>query len=520
MKRCAAWLLILCLICTLFAGCSSGDEAYVPTGDAMEYEEDYTGPTEPPTEEEPEGQVLSLTYYPEISLNPYKCRDYTNRVLFSLLYQGLFATNRDNQVLPILCKNYRMSRDMRIYTFYIEENVTFSDGTRMTIQDVLDSLLAAKESPIYSGRFLQVEEIRLSDDEKGITMKLSTPYENLPLLLDVPILKSNQVEHDAPVGTGPYFMRKSGLQTSLIRRKNWWCESQNMVITADVIPLSKAESVNQIRDNFQFGTLDVVCADPGSDRYADYRCDFELWDCETGIFLYLVIGDYSKVFKSQEMRTALTYAIDRELLAQEYYRGFAQAASLPASPSSPYYSPTLAARYSYNKDKFAQVVQNTELGENTVKLLVNGDDSLRTRVARAIAAMLTECGLVVEVQALTGYAYTTALNNWEFDLYLGQTMLSPNMDLTQFFFTYGTLRQGGISDVNAYTLCQQALENHGNYYTLHQTVMDNGMLCPILFRSYAIYATRGLVTDLQPARDNIFCYSVGKTMEDVYSVSE
>ena len=85
MKRCAAWLLILCLICTLFAGCSSGDEAYVPTGDAMEYEEDYTGPTEPPTEEEPEGQVLSLTYYPEISLNPYKCRDYTNRVLFSLL---------------------------------------------------------------------------------------------------------------------------------------------------------------------------------------------------------------------------------------------------------------------------------------------------------------------------------------------------------------------------------------------------------------------------------------------------
>ncbi len=68
--------------------------------------------------------------------------------------------------------------------------------------------------------------------------------------------------------------------------------------------------------------------------------------------------------------------------------------------------------------------------------------------------------------------------------------------------------------MTAYNLCQQALENHGNYYTLHQTVMDNGLLCPVLFRSYAVYATRGLVTDLTPARDNIFYYQLDKTMED------
>ena len=44
--------------------------------------------------------------------------------------------------------------------------------------------------------------------------------------------------------------------------------------------------------------------------------------------------------------------------------------------------------------------------------------------------------------------------------------------------------------------------------------MDRGLICPILFRSYAIYATRGLVTELTPARDNMFFYSIGKTMAD------
>ena len=87
------------------------------------------------------------------------------------------------------------------------------------------------------------------------------------------------------------------------------------------------------------------------------------------------------------------------------------------------------------------------------------------------------------------------------------------MDLSPFFYVDGALSYGGVNDVAAYSLCLQALENHGNYYTLHQTVMENGLLCPILFRSYSIYATRGLLTGLTPARDNIFYYSLGKTME-------
>ena len=63
-------------------------------------------------------------------------------------------------------------------------------------------------------------------------------------------------------------------------------------------------------------------------------------------------------------------------------------------------------------------------------------------------------------------------------------------------------------------LCNQALANHGNYYSLHKAVADDGRLCPVLVRSYAVYAERGLLTGLTPARDSVFYYSLCKTMEN------
>ncbi len=501
----------LCLL--LLAGCA-GEKTYVPTGDGLTWDEEYTGPTytQPGEQEE---QALNLAYYPEKSLNPLLCTDFTNRALFSLMYQSLFIVDRNYQVEPMLCKNYSVSDDGRTYRFYIEKNVTFSDGRTLTAQDVLASLTHARTSALYSGRFTHVADITLEGDG-AIAVYLDTPYENLPILLDVPIIRADQLEENAPLGTGPYMLDQ--VSHCLRRRENWWC-SADMEITAQTISLMEAESATQIRDQFEFFDLSLVYADPGSDRYADFRCDYELWDCDNGIFLYLACSEGSSFFSDPEVRAALTYAVDRSLLAEDYYRGFARPATLPASPLSPWYSQALAQQYAYAPEKFKEAIKDkalpeTEEGEQTpIILLVNSDDSLRLRVARRIGEMLEECGLTVEISARSGEDYKNALRRWEYDLYLGQTMLSPNMDLSAFFDPYGDLSWGGVNDVTAYNLNLQALENHGNYYTLHKTVMDNGLICPILFRSYAVYAVRGLLTGLTPARDNVFYYSLGKTME-------
>ena len=62
-------------------------------------------------------------------------------------------------------------------------------------------------------------------------------------------------------------------------------------------------------------------------------------------------------------------------------------------------------------------------------------------------------------------------------------------------------------------MVKKSLENTGNYYNLHKLVADDGRIIPVMYGYYAIYAKRGVLSDLNPSRDNVFCYSLGKTME-------
>ncbi len=513
MKRLLSLLLCFCTLACLLAGCGSEEAAYVPTGDALVLEgqdPDSVGP-----QQEEVIQEFSLAYYPERPMNPLKCNDFTNRTLFSLIYQGLFSTDSKYQSTPILCKQYQVSPDNKIWTFYIE-NATFSDGSQLTLDDVLATYLAAMESDYYGGRFTHIVEIALSE-KGGITFYLDTPFENLPILLDIPILKASQLESAFPLGTGPYVLQTTISGAQLQRRADWWTD-KDILVNAKTIPLVVADSPAQIRDEFEFNDVGLVCADPGLASYADFRCDFELWDCDNGIMLFLGCNvNYSDVFGDAGMRAALTYAINRQQIVDDIYRGLAKPSTLATSPRSPYYSAALADRYPYDPMIFVEAlskyVNDKGVIMENVTLLVNSDDSMRLRTARAIVDMLSECGLPIVTDEQNSSGFNTKLVRGEYDLYLAQTKLPPNMDLSEFFRPYGELSRNGISDSTIYTLCKESLANRGNYYNLLKAVADDGRICPILFSGHSVYATRGLLTDLTPSRDNVFYYSLGKTME-------
>ena len=514
MKKILLLLLCAAMILSIFSGCAAEDTPYVPTGDALAPEDADVNATIPDEEEEP--QEFSLAYYTNRSMNPTIATDFTNRMLFSLIYQGLFFVDNNNQPVPILCKNYKFSTDSRTFTFFLRDDATFSDGTPVTVEDALATYTAALKSTYYSGRFVHVKQLLISD-EGGLSFKLSNPISELPLLLDVPIIKASQIEAEHPLGTGPYIFENNLTGAQLRRNRAWWCadSAQNLTVKADSIPLIPVESTTQIRDEFEFGDLGVVCTNPFSDSYADYRCDRELWDCNNGLFVFLACNvAYSEVFKDDGLRAALTYAIDRETLGSDHYGEFAKVTSIACDPSSPYYSPALAQKYSYDPVRFIEALGKVKKPKDPVELLVNKDDSIRLRAARDIADMLTECGLeTVTVEQPTN-KYLSDVRVGKYDLYLGQTCLSTNMDLTPFFHPYGNMSRNGMADSDLYALCLEALENSGNFYNLHKAVAEDGSLVPILFGNYTIYATRGLVTNLTPTRDCVFFYHLGKTDSD------
>lgn len=511
MKRIIAGVVCLLLTASLL-GCT-GESEYVPSGGGLATEPDATGgATQPSVGAE---QTLCLAYYPTQPLNPLKCPDYTNRTVLGLVYQGLFATDRGYDVWPVLCGSYAISEDMCTHVFSVAENATFSDGAHVTAADVIASLNAAKEGEIYGSRFFHIASMEATADNK-VKIVTSIAMENLPILLDIPILKAAQVAAERPLGTGPYVLESTAGGLRLRRRTDWWCRSTNLMATASAISLVPAQDNSQIRDEFEFADVGLVCADPGSDSYADYRCDYELWDCESGMMLYLACNRESDLFSNEKLCAALTYAIDRKALAEEFYRGFAWPATLPASPQSPCYSSGLARKYAYDPEKFAKAIADAGATGMSVTLLVNADDSLRLRVTRRIADMLEAGGLFVELKQCDSDSFQNELFKREYDLYIAQTKLSPNMDLTQFFYIWGSLSYGAMDDAGTYSLCMEALANQGNYYNLHKKIMDEGRLCPILFKSYGVYATRGLLTDLEPSRDNVFFYTIGEqTVQDI-----
>ena len=494
MKRLLAIFAIVCLL----AGCGTHQDVYTPTGGG-------SAPSQPSAQTIAN---LRLPYDKHGSVHPYTATDLNNRSLLSLVYQGLFAMNDSYEPTPILCSSYKVSADLREWTFYLED-ASFSDGQPLTAADVVASLKAANTKGFYAGRFQQVKSITAGSDG-SVLFKLDTPMGNLPLLLDIPIIKASQVNAASPLGTGPYILEDTGNGKQLRRQMAWWCDAA-LPVSAPVIPLDHGITQRELWDLYKFSGLSMVC----TENYVDFRGDYELWESENGVFLYLSCNLKSPVFSQKSVRSALTYAIDRDTLVKKYYRGFAHSATLPASPSFPYYSTTLAEKYACQPDKFTQAVTDAQLTGTNVVLLVNRDDPQRLNTAQAIAEMLTASGLTVTIPEASGQDYYNLLEWGDYDIVLGQTKLSPNMDLSAFFAGDGSLNYGSITDVAAYAMCMEALADGGNYQSLHKLVMDDGRLCPILVRSYAVYGRRGSFPGLSPSRDNIFYYTLGKSMEEI-----
>ena len=489
-------------LCLLLGGCGGqGTQAPEPTA---------SGDLIPATEPERTKQ-FGLSYDPEAGLNPYGCTTLINRTVMSLLYQGLFTVTSSYAAEPVLCKSYQVSADEKTYTFTLEQAV-FSDGAPLTGEDVAASLRAARGSAMYGDRLQYLSGISVNEAGQ-VVLTLSTPYEMLPLLLDIPIVPADETGKDFPLGTGPYRLAQTDSETKLLRVQSWWCEYPPAV-SYDTVYLTATTNPAQVRDNFEFGGTDVVCADPSAKSYVAFRCDYELWDCAAGILLYLGCNRNEGVFANENVRAALTHGLQREALLSNY-NGFAQAAYLPAAPTASCYDTALAANYGYDPAALTKSLSGAGMYGMEITLLVDGGDTARVGAARLIAQQLESCGLKVSVREQTGEKYAADLKYGRFDLYLGEIRLSPNFDLTPFFSAEGAAgAYGGMASGTLYQQNLAALENSGNYYELYKAVMEDGRLCPLAFRTYAVYATRGVAANLLPGLDNVFHTANSRQLAD------
>ena len=237
-----------------------------------------------------------------------------------------------------------------------------------------------------------------------------------------------------------------------------------------------------------------------------------LWDARLPIMQYIGYNITSKVFSNYGLRSAITYAIDRDHLATDIMGGFAQPAVLPASPQAPFYDGKLANTYGYNLTKFSQQLESASVedmdNDGTLDLyvpslgyavsvagtmIVCSSSYQRVEAATEVVNALNALGFKITLKTLELSEFRQALQTGNFDLYYGEIRLSNNFDLTPFFSASGSMCYGGLDDSVMLNLCTQALANNGNSYNLYKRLCERGYITPVLFKNLAVYTTRGSI---------------------------
>lgn len=249
--------------------------------------------------------------------------DYVKSILTALrlwipanVVEPLVYFELDGTVSPGIAESWDISADGTVYTFNIREAL-FSDGSPVTIDDVLFSLNAMKESPVVSNAaaFEAVTSMEQTGDRQ-ITITLSRPSQNFWRGMgDMSGLIQPAAAADGiatrPIGTGPYrlvdYVSNSNL--TFEANPNYWGEA----------PAIKSVTVRIVTD----GTAGLNALAAG-EVDAIPVITIDLWeqlvsrqlDQDYSLVTYPQVGEPTYAVINQaidhEMRKAIAMTLDRQ----------------------------------------------------------------------------------------------------------------------------------------------------------------------------------------------------------------
>ena len=467
-------------------------------------------PEETPPEQEQSAVIdipFQLAVYDQYSLHPILAENRANLALSSLLYEPLFELNTRFEAEGVLCSNWTVSEDGLVWTFYLRPNVTFSDGTPFTAEIAAAALNTARTAPSrYASRLSAITAV--SGEELTLTVALSAPNGDLPVLLDIPIPLNNA---ERPLGTGRYVLTEGSEGLTLTARTDHWLGSG---LPVEEIPLKSVSKSDELILSFESGDVALVDVDLMGTNSLGYSGSYETWDYATTSMLYLGFNTASGVCRSADVRQAIALGIDRESIAQVDFARHAVPAALPVHPNSAMYNAQAAGVLAYAPEELMSRLTDLHLSGRTLKLLVNSENAARIHAAERIAQQLNWTGLSVSVEKLAFEDYTLALQRGEFDLYLGEVVLTADFDLSSLLLPGAPLNYGGWTDSKLPDLLSQFRANHGQLRAVHAASLYDYLaqevpIAPICFKNGCVLTRWGRLSGLEPVRGNVFYHLEG-----------
>ncbi len=356
------------------------------------------------------GQIVVSSLSDPRTFNPVISQEVSP--VFSYLFDGLITENGvTGELEPDLAEAWEISDDGLEIVFTLRENLKWSDGESLTVDDVVftyNDLYLNSEIPNDARDILRVgEEGNLPTvtklDERRVVFQVPEPF--APFLrttglriLPRHILEASVHEKDPDgnprflsmwgtdsnpqdiIGSGPYRMVNYATSQRVVLERNpyyWRQDAQGQAqpyIERMVVQI--VESADTALIQFRSGGLDLLSVSPeyfSLLKQEERRLDFSIYEggptlSSSFISFNLNKGERngrplvdpikSRWFNTVEFRQAVAYAINRQQMLNNIFQGIGEPQNSPIPVQSPYYlAPEDGLKtYDYDPDRARELL--------------------------------------------------------------------------------------------------------------------------------------------------------------------
>jgi ABC-type transport system substrate-binding protein len=142
--------------------------------------------------------------------------------------------------------------------------------------------------------------------------------------------------------------------------------------------------------------------------------------------------------------------------------------------------------------------------------IVNSENRRKTEAARSICDALRRVGLDVKLRPLPWDEFTRALEDGDFDIYYGETMLPADFDMTALVTRDGALDYGDIGGddygeyIQAFLSSESEAQKGVTARHLCEKIKRDAVIVPILYKQYAVHSGRNVISGMRPTQTSVF----------------
>lgn len=344
-----------------------------------------------------------------------------DEVVYANLFEGLTRFGPDGSVQPALAASWDVSEDGTVWTFALQDGVTFHDGSTMDADDVVFSLDRARAEDSTNAQkalFAGIESVEALDPAT-VRITLSAPNGNLGFNLawgDAVIVAPETAETNAtnPVGTGPFQFADwvQGDRVELTAYGDYWGEPP--ALTAATFKF--ISDPNAAFAAMMAGDLDAFPNFPAPETLSNFEADprFEVivgsTEGET------ILGINNANITDVKVRQAIGHAIDRQAIIDGAMFGYGTPIGTHFAPHNPDYV-DLTGQSAFDPEKAKALLAEAGATDLTLRLMLPPPAYAR-RGGEIIASQLRQVGIETEV------------SNLEWAQWLEQVFRGKDFDLT------------------------------------------------------------------------------------------